>query len=238
MNAQKAGRPGIRIAAEFALIVLGVLTALAFEEWRDQEAEDELREEYVAGLLEDIQDELGYLDFVAELARSRVAAADRALLFVGEDAGPSDEARGYGAPVEYDPSRVAEDIVEAGQLQFFVPEAVVWEDLMATGNLRLIRDLGTRRRVSRYYTQIRYQTRDLDRLFERVETLPSYLLAHGVATVSAQALEPSLPSLSSLPHLSAHLWSARGTQHVVLVRTLQLRRYAEEAKSALEAGAF
>jgi hypothetical protein len=237
MNAEKSGRQGIRVAAEFVLIVVGVLTALAVEEWRDRQAEDELREEYVAGLLGDIRDELGYLDFVAEMARTRVAAADRALLFLGRGSGPSDEAVGYEAPVGFEHDQLAEDIVQAGQLQFFVPEAVVWEDLVATGNLRLISDPETRRSVSRYYTQIRYQTRDLDRLYERVESLPDYLVSNGVSSVSALVLAPELASLSRLPNLPAYLWSVRATQHDVLERTLDLRGYAEEARAVLEAGA-
>ena len=218
----------LRAAAEFAVIVIGVLTALAVDQWRESAEEHALRDEYLAGLAEDIGDELTYLDYVADLSRARVRAADRILLFLGHPAGASDSTLGYVAPTGFDPDSVVWDLSEAASMQFFVPEAVVWEDLMATGNLRLIDDPDVRRRVSRYYTQIRYQTRDLDQLHDRFAALATYLLARGVS-LNPAARPGSGTALTSFPELHAYIRGARDTQAEVLARTIELREDAEGA---------
>jgi len=114
-------------------------------------------------------------------------------------------------------------------MQFFVPEAVVWEDLVATGNLHLLDDLELRNKVSRYYTQIRYQGRDLNQLRERFEALADHLMSVGVAVSTPAGVEGRVEGLQLLPALPAYVRTARDTQAEVLLRTLQLRANADSA---------
>lgn len=225
----------IRVAAEFVLIVLGVLVALLVDEWRQTSNEQQLRDDYFVGLSEDITAELSYLDYVADLCRKRMASADRILLFLGRPAGASDPTVDYVAPTTFVADSLAFDLSEASKMQFFVPEAVVWEDLMATGNLRLIEDAEIRRHVSRYYTQIRYQTRDLEMLQERFEILSTYLMSKGISSSSPLGLDRHVTRLSSFSELPAYIRSARDTQAEVLQRTLDLREYAERAFASVNA---
>lgn len=229
----KRAFPVLRVATEFLLIVVGVLTALAVDEWRRSLDERALLAEYLEALAADIAVELTYLDTVAELSRSRMAAADRVLLFLGREPGPSDSATAYVAPTDFIAEDLPRDLSTSSKVQFFVPEAVAWGDLTTTGNLHLVKDAQTRRRVARYYTQIRYQTRDLDLLERRFEALSSYLLERGIAASSSRGTADHVSSLTLLPELPAYMLAVRDTQAEVLERTLSLREYAETALEAV-----
>jgi hypothetical protein len=229
MSGSKLGARVAKAVTEFAVIVVGVLSALAVDEWRESSRDEVLRTQYVAGLIEDIELELTYFDLLHDLSRDRMASADRVLLFLGHSAGPSSEALGYEAPTEFDRVALAGDLASAAQLQFFVPEAVVWEDLVETGNLRLLNDLEVRRRVSRYYSQIRFQSRDLDHLRGRFEFLEQYLRDAGLAVTSPVSVQLRIAELRGLPELAAFLRDARHTQAVVLSRHVQLRSWADSA---------
>jgi hypothetical protein len=233
MDAPSSRSRATRAATEFTVIVAGVLTAFAVDEWREAAEEEDLRQQYVAGLAEEIELEISYLGFVADLCRERLAASDRVLLFLGQPAGLSSNERGYEAPTEFVVEELPSDLAAASKTQFFVPEAVVWEDLVATGNLRLLADLELRRRVSRYYTQIRYQERDRDQLFARFTALEGYLLSAGVTASTPAGIEGRLEVLRSLTELAAYVRAARDTQAEVLLRTLELRMYADSALASL-----
>ncbi len=127
--AESSSSRAFLVMAELIVIVVGVLTALAVDEWRVSVAESELRAQYTAGLIEDIELELSYLDLLEDRRRDRLAAADRVLLALGSSAGPSIPRLAYEAPPSFDAGSLSRDLESAMEFQFFVPEAVVWEDL-------------------------------------------------------------------------------------------------------------
>lgn len=223
----------VRALTRFVVIVVGVLVALAVDEWRENIAESNLETQYLRGLAADVDDELFYLEFVTDLARSRLEAADRLLLFLGAGAGPSIDTLAYVAPEEPDPGLLASDLVAAVQTQFFVPEAIVWEDLVNTGNLRLIEDWELRQAIARYYSQIRFQSRDLSVLFARFEATREYLRDRGIAATSPEGIRGRERTIASLTALPAHIRTVRDTQAEVLARTLLLHDRALRVRQQL-----
>jgi len=235
-RAHKNHRLGV-LLSEFLVIVVGVLVALAVDEWRQVSDEGVLRDEYLAALRRHVETELGYLDYVADLARRKMESADRVLIFLGQEPGSSDPLLSYEAPTSYLSDRIASDLALASAMRFFVPEAVAWENLLATGSLRLIADPTVRHDVSRYYSQIRFLSRDLEELRGRFGALSDYLVSHGVAVTSAAGVEGHVARLRDLSELQAYVRTARDTHRLVLQRTVQLRGDAEQALASMRVGA-
>lgn len=223
----------VRALTRFVVIVVGVLVALAVDEWRADVTESNLETQYLRGLAADVDDEMSYLEFVADLARSRLEAADRLLLFLGASAGSSIDTLDYVAPQEPDPDLLASDLVASMQTQFFVPEAIVWEDLVNTGNLRLIEDWKLRQAIARYYSQIRFQSRDLSVLFARFEAAREYLRDQGIAATSVEGIRGKESAIASLTSLPAHIQTVRDTQAEILARTLLLHARALRVRRQL-----
>lgn len=76
----KLSKPSVFLFTEFVIIVLGVLVALAVEDWRTSREDADTRDHLIASLLSDLrEDRSDYDEFVAD-SRERVEAAE----FIGE----------------------------------------------------------------------------------------------------------------------------------------------------------
>ena len=73
-----------RWSGEFVLIVLGVLAALAVEDWREQLSDKELERHYIEGVKSDVQIDLEDLQSALSASEQRAIAADDLLLLLND----------------------------------------------------------------------------------------------------------------------------------------------------------
>jgi hypothetical protein len=135
---------GIRRAiAEFAVIVIGVLTALAVDGLASRRRESELEREYLDRLERDVSQNLQSLK-TSEIFYKRVASRAVAALDIVEGRAP------YIGPSEalavlYNTSR--------GDAPAFFE--ATYQELISTGALRLIKDVSLRAELARYHLTAR-----------------------------------------------------------------------------------
>jgi len=165
----------IRMGAEFLVIVVGVLVALAVDEWSNSVQERELEREYLQSLSRDLaEDSAAYAGALAPNVEEALAAL-REIVSV---------ARGFEAmPI---------DTVAFVRLMWesrfsvtqFEERRTTFEELLATGNLSLIRSAELRASIVSYYEQVRMSTSRS----ERARSTYSQLL-FGYLTFSGDELD-------------------------------------------------
>ena len=132
-------------ATEFVLIVVGILAALAIDEWRDERGERELEREYLAAIRAALQADVDELvDVIYPEIEVRLEAARRLQSI--------DSAN---LPATYEEQRtVVSDINVAGFLRSFQPSRAAIDDLISTGNAKLIRNRQLRLDILEYFQQL------------------------------------------------------------------------------------
>lgn len=128
-----------RGAGELLVIVAGVLIALWIEGWRESQIDAESARTYTARL---------EADLVADSARlaARHAAESRAIR-LAEAALAFSEGGWNGTQ---DTVEILSAYHFAGFVNFLVPQSTTWDDLVSTGNLRLL-DPSLREALGAYY---------------------------------------------------------------------------------------
>jgi hypothetical protein len=128
--------------AEFGIVVVGVAVALAAESWRQDLQDRRLGDEYLSRLTEEVRE--GQERVVEDDVRfDRVRAAAGQLIEILERGDPVIE----GTPL-------MDLVVQAGQSgsnPSGLRHDTTYEELLATGNLRLIRDPAIRGAFVQYY---------------------------------------------------------------------------------------
>jgi hypothetical protein len=145
----------VKAAGEFALIVFGVLAALAFEGWRDDVRDRQAETEYVEDLREELAGNIRTVDlFLTSLGRSASRLENSInLLETGLYAeSPADFVLGFFGGSAY-----------VGQLQL---DDVVFRDLTSSGRLQLIRDRTIRRSVIAHYNRLEANSARLEARLE------------------------------------------------------------------------
>ncbi len=131
-----------RHAAELAVIVIGVLIALATDGWNDDRLERRTEATYLERLAADVRSDTATLAFVIRLSERKDAALQRVDRVLYQDQRASIDTLAF-----------INDVVVGAVFASawpFVTEGT-FEDLLATGNLALIRDTELRGQVSSYY---------------------------------------------------------------------------------------
>jgi hypothetical protein len=134
-------RPGSEWVAAFrdvTLIVVGVLIALGVDQAVQTAGERRREAQYLEALAEEIEADLGQLQGpLREGLEQREAAAQLVIAALN------------GQTME--PSFIVAALDRAGHVSFFVPRRATFDDLVSTGNLRLIRDRRVRAALIAYY---------------------------------------------------------------------------------------
>ncbi len=128
--------------AEFVVIIVGVLVALAIDEWRGTLQDEEREQEYLTQLAADLRATEEMFVAAAELNAPWQNAA-RQLVGLFEQRGPAD--------IE----TVRRLLADARQFNNPVPVLGTAEALVSTGDLRLIRDPRIRSEITRYLSRSR-----------------------------------------------------------------------------------
>lgn len=138
-------RLAFRTVAELLVVVVGVVLGLAVDRWvraLDERAEEQA---LIEQLLEDVEADSVLL---ARMASSFVDYADlveQVLQAVDDPAFRADDPRAFVATVE-----------SAAWWTRLDPERETWDDLVASGRARLLRDAELRRALARYYGRWEY----------------------------------------------------------------------------------
>lgn len=134
-------RPQLRrVAAEFVVIVLGVVAALGVDRWVQGIDDARAERDYLALVLQDVEANAA----IFERMLSDWGAASEAVLFLKsaleEDARPSD-------------SGLLVAVARAGTINTIPARDGSFRDMEATGNVRLISDGELRAQIVAYFTQ-------------------------------------------------------------------------------------
>lgn len=148
--------PGSRLQwllSETLVVVLGVLIAISLDDYWTDRQERDLEIQYVARILEDIHADIDYVDAaIRDLWIRKLEALDAIAPIVrGRDPVPDD--------LESFLRNVALGGMGGASSTRWVTSTTI-DDLISTGNLRLIRDADLRRKIARYYA-------DFDTLYGR-----------------------------------------------------------------------
>lgn len=136
---------------ETLIVVVGVLIALAVDSWREERRDERTEEQYLSSLLEDLESDFAELDRAGSQARTATASA-RTVLQVLE---------GQARPLPGD--SLAHAVEYAGFLYFPAYFPYTFDELVSTGNLRIIRDPELRREIAAYYNLIESEKQWWDR---------------------------------------------------------------------------
>jgi hypothetical protein len=180
-----------RLLGEFVVIVVGVFLALAGESWYQSRSEARGLEGYLDRLVVDLAEDSASFGFVLELL-------DRKDLDLGATAAVA------AGLVEPD-SMLFETLVGTAAFGFRTPTAQrgTYDDLVATGNLRLVDDDEVRSRIAAYYDHIGQQWERIDRrrtgyphMVYRLD--PSYWEAGPLAGAGPRMRQQAVDSLRTL----------------------------------------
>lgn len=129
---------------EFAIIVAGVLAALAAQAWWEGHQERAREESYIAQLLDDTREtETRLIDAVQEDSLSRSGARKVIDALTTSGAVPADSFSTW--------------IGMAGRAADFKPVAGTYQALVQSGDLRLIRDESLRAQITAYAATLEYE---------------------------------------------------------------------------------
>lgn len=130
------------VVGETLIVVVGVLIALAVDSWRDSLRDDRTEEQYLVSLLEDLDHDFAELDRAGVQAIAHASAARTVLDVVAgrADALPGDS--------------LAYAVERAGFLYLPAYFPYTFNELVSTGNLRIIKDPKLRREIASYYNLI------------------------------------------------------------------------------------
>lgn len=141
---------------ELLIVVVGVLIALGLDSWRQSIAEDRTETAYLESLLEDLDNDATELDRAHRQAMTTERAARTVLdVIEGRDAGIA--ADSLALALEY-----------AGFLYLPAYFPYTFNELVNTGNLRIIRDPRLRREIASYYNFIESEKQWWDR-YRRIQ---------------------------------------------------------------------
>ena len=135
----------IAIVLDFVIVVVGIFVGLQVSQWNDERQERVLEQQYLQSLKSDFGSD------IEELDKAIALAAERALLFRQILASVAVES------VEGDPNEFIWAVFNTDLLNFPSYTRATINDLMSTGNLRLIRDRELKAEIAAYYTDIEYR---------------------------------------------------------------------------------
>jgi hypothetical protein len=145
--------PWLRVFVEGVVIVGSILLAFGIEAWWDGAQERELELEYVGSLIQDLRSDTASIASILSETRKRAEYGQQVLAVYEAGARP-DSPEEFVRAVEY-----ASYFSDPGYTTTTI------DDLVSTGNLRLVRSKEVRDALSRYYEEIEWtsQFRDAQR---------------------------------------------------------------------------
>jgi hypothetical protein len=138
---KKLSTPVLFLASEFVVIVLGVLVALAVDQWNEARTQRELRSHFIEGLIADLlEDSLDYALFLSG-EQARIDGANVLLAYAGDpEAEPAPPGITYG-----------EAFTKLGALERLETVEATFLELTASGAALTLRNARLSASISHYY---------------------------------------------------------------------------------------
>ena len=179
---------------ELAVIVLGVLIALAADRWSQERQESSAGAEYLARIVEEIRaDSALFVRGLANTVRARSARDTLLMPLSGES--------------------VRQGLVLDAVYRVVLPPPVAWAELNNTGLLRLLGDAEVRRAVTAYYARRRQFENSLERA-ERRGRDPLMDAAYPAGLMDGDVTEAELAEFLALPS-AANLLTGLGGHYFI-----------------------
>ncbi len=143
LDSVRRGQFGV-LFAELMVLVIGILVALGIDQWR-QDRDDRIAErEYLLAIKSDLQNDLQSInERIFPEIELRMEKSAHLRTFTPDDAPETlEEQRAF-----------IFDINQAGFMNTFQPRRNAMDDLLATGNLRLIRNRALRLELLNFYSE-------------------------------------------------------------------------------------
>ena len=142
-----------RLAAEFAIIVIGVLVALTVDAWVEDRSDRQLEVQLLGELHADLDSLSFHANRVLEFDEGVAASLERLI--------------GSLAQSELPPSdSLTKWYLDGIRSPLYRPSAPIADALFATGDIALVRDIETRRLITTHYQRVRQVSSLLDILDE------------------------------------------------------------------------
>ena len=179
-----------RLAAEFGVIVLGVLVALAVDDWRAAKNDRDREAYFLTSLREDLHADIADFRAARASGEARVAAAAYIIEQLGARGPTASGRRSSSGEAPFSPSPDAprpENLTTAMEQIALVANFDfsngTHEELLSTASFGIIRSDEVRRAISRYYTftvnRGEFDNRNREALFQYYEALRVAGLAPG-----------------------------------------------------------
>lgn len=194
-----------RLGLEFIVIVVGVLVALAVDDWRQTRADHQLERHLLTSLRADLEADETDAKYQEEAEQRLRDAADHILAVVDHPLAP---------PTAKKDTTGSEIDASLWLLKFRVELEIAdgtYSEMIATGSFKVIRNTTLRTQISKYYTESRSSLRIPARL---IDPRPEFLTAlAGVGVVPGFA--------DQLPDLAERLKS----EPLIATQALRIRKY-------------
>lgn len=231
-----------RALAELVVIIVGVLTALGVDEWREERGQRVLEAQYLQGLATDVRQDMARMDVLDVQILNRISGATRLLQELGEDASfratgstfpdrSGDEARRRAGELN-----LFQAVSLAGRVFPLDTSSPTFDELRSTGHLQLIQDTELKRSISEYYRAVE-SSHHVDGHQELVVWTEYHglLSDHGIAVFDTNPPEADLlAQLRRIPNLVAMVRRVRSAFLVQDIYSYPLRAQAEALLRALE----
>lgn len=253
-----------RFALEFALIVFGVLVALAVDDWRQARA-DRATEQYILqGILADLETDRGDIESSIRAANARAAGADKLLVEIGHAAAGNVQSPTWGTPLtgvlvrdtldeaqalqlarqlfpldSLSPSTALRMLLTTGSMQRINVSAATFTEASATGGLDLLRDVDLRGELAQYYySASRFSGTTDERADDHWRHLRNVLASRGLAADGGSPDADIIQTVRRDSALVAELLNARDTalQQIILNSSVlaDANELAQSIEEALE----
>lgn len=176
----------IAVLIELAIVVVGVVIGIEAANWNQARQERQEERRYYAQLIEDLRADLNTLDLAIRQSRKHDRAAENVL-----------SALRSGKVPDGGPSRFAVDVHYAGFLFIPRPARSTYDELISTGNLKLLRDRPAKDSIAAYYARFGLN-RQWDDLLRQQQS-DYWRLSAGVVPrkVLQAALRDRLPNITA-----------------------------------------
>lgn len=136
------------LVADLVLIVVGILVAFQIDRWAEHRRDVALEQEYLARLSDDLALEIELMKDARRYAASRISAARFLERVVGDPAVAAEATNAVAIALE-----------TVSWRSYPLIEAFVYNELVSTGNLGLVRSNELRHGLTNHYVTLRHESR-------------------------------------------------------------------------------
>ena len=127
---------------DLIIVILGVFIGIEAANWNASRQDRQAEQRYYEQIIGDLDSDLQTSRDAKRFANENDEAADFVLAALANE-----------SAARRDPAQLAKSIVFAGYLFFPLPSRPTYDELISTGNLRLLRDPEVKKAISNYYEE-------------------------------------------------------------------------------------